>query len=127
MAKAAIKATPLVYVRQLLRDKGREAEEAVTSGLTVEERRLFESFVATDWLPVPFASRVYDLGSRVLYAGDPAPLRRMGREVSRANIRGVYRFMMRGLSESFLLQQTARLWHTYHATGEARTQRIAKN
>jgi Protein of unknown function (DUF2378) len=127
MAKAAIKATPLVLVRQLLRDKSREAEEAVVQHLTAEERHLFESFVATDWLPVPFASKVYDLGSRALYPGDPAPLRRMGREVSSANIRGVYRFMMRALSESFLLQQTARLWRTYHATGEARTERVSKN
>src|SRR5260221_92474 len=127
MSKAALKATPLVLVRQLLRDKGREAEEAVVGNLSAEERRLFESFVATDWLPVPFGSKIYDLGSRGLYAGDPSPLRRMGREVSRANIRGVYRFIMRGLSESFLLQQTARLWRTYHATGDAHTQRIAQN
>src|SRR5262249_19770883 len=109
-----------------VRDKGREAVEAVAGNLAPDERVLFESFVATDWLPVPFASKLYDLGSRFLYAGDPSPLRVLGRVVSTANIRGVYRFLIRGLSESFLLQQTARLWRTYHATGEAETKRVSK-
>lgn len=97
-------------------------EERMMAALDPESRRLWQSFLATDWLDVQVATRFFVTAAPLLYPADPAPVRRLGREAADAHLTGVYRFVVGMLTINQVLRQSASLWSRYHDTGNARTE-----
>jgi len=112
------KGMPLVAVRRWLREAG--VEDRCLSALTPEDQALYRGLVATSWVPVESATRIYVAAAPLLFPGDPAPLRRVGRELAKDNFRGVLRYLMQLMSVEALLGKTALLWKVFHDQGEAR-------
>ncbi|MBX7193652.1 MAG: DUF2378 family protein [Sandaracinaceae bacterium] len=119
------KGVGVVFVRTQLREAGASAERAVTTQLTDEELRTYTTTTASSWVPIEHVARMFDLAAPVLHPGKPLPLRLLGRELARDNLRGVYRVLLRVMSVEFVISQSARLWGTYHRRGAARLVRVA--
>lgn len=118
------KGVGVVFVRTALRRVGASAEARVLEQLSAEERRLYEDVTASQWVPIEFATRLFELAAPIVHPGKPLPLRLMGRDLARDNMNGVYRVFLRVLSPQFILEQTARLWRTYHRHGSSHVEQI---
>jgi len=110
------KGAPLVLIRHWLRSDVASYRRFL-AGLAPRDRDRFESFTASDWVSIDFASSVYTVAAPLLYPGIAAPLRRLGREICKDNISGLFRFVLRTLTVPFLIGQTARVWHSFHVAG----------
>ncbi len=117
------KAMPLVLVRRWVRAKGDAVERALIDGLNEAEQQTYASLVATAWVPVEFATKVYVLAAPVLYPEDPRPLRQLGRDLAKDNFKGVFRFVLRVVSVETLMEKTSTLWRSFHDQGQATLRR----
>ncbi len=109
------KGASLVVVRQSLRTTGREAQ--LLEAFTEDERDRYARTVATDWVPIAFAERVYAVAAPLLYPEAPLPVRALGREIARKHLNGIYKFALRFATVPFVVEQTARLWSMYNSAG----------
>jgi uncharacterized protein (TIGR02265 family) len=116
---AGYKGVGVVWVRQQLRRASPEVQLAVVDALTDAERRTYQECTAGEWVPIELMNRLSSAAAPRLFPGDPDPLRRLGRELARDNLGGVYSFLVRLLTVPFLVEQTTRLWRTYHQAGDA--------
>ena len=124
---AGYKGTPLVHIRQWLRAAPDKAEQRVLDALTPEDRAAYQSVVATAWVPVDVATRIYVAAAPVMHPGEPTPLRTLGRALATEMLGGVFRFLVRLVSVESLMDRTAVLWRNFHDLGTARTVRLADN
>lgn len=115
---------PLVAVRRWVREAGQE--ERLAAALTPQENSIYRSLVATSWVPVEAATRIYVVASPLLYPSDPAPLRRVGRELARDNFRGVFRYLAQLSSVEGLVNKTAFFWRAFHDQGDAVSERAGE-
>ena len=119
------KAVPLVLLRSRVRDAG--VEPRVRDALSDDDRAVYDRFVATDWVDQAFADRLYGVATPLVYGSGPMALRRFGQEAARADLRGVYRVVVRFMTVPALLERAATLWSKYHDRGIARAERQGGN
>jgi hypothetical protein len=124
---AGYKAVGVVFIRTRLRKIAPEAQLAVTAVLNDDERRLYQQCVPGDWVPIELIDKLGNAAAAALYPNAPDPLLHLGRELARDNLGGIYSFLVKLLTVPYLIEQTAKLWRTYHAQGEARSTRIEPN
>ena len=74
---------------------------------------------ATSWLPVEDVSRYFDVAAPLLFPGHPTPLRELGRVGAQHHLRGIYRVLVRVTTVTFVAEQAATIWATYHRAGRA--------
>ena len=125
---AKYKGVPLVFLRRRVRESGLEPEvlEALAAGGSgSDDVRLWERLTATEWVPVDFAERVYEVAIPLVYATDAMPFRRFGIESAEDDLRGVYRFLVRLMTVGALIDKTVTLWRTYHDQGRASSERLS--
>jgi hypothetical protein len=75
--------------------------------------------VATGWAPLDHVEEIYLRAAPVLHPTATDPAFALGVELGHEMLSGVYRFVARVVSVSFLAEQTATLWSRYHDTGVA--------
>jgi hypothetical protein len=122
MSMGAYKGMPLVLVRQWAAQA--RVEGKLYEGLSPEDQRQLRIVMATSWVPVELATRVFLVAAPLLFAADPAPLRRLGRELAADNFRGVFRYVAQLSSVEGLLNRTALFWRAYHDQGQAQAHRV---
>lgn len=118
-SEGGYKGMALVVVRQWVRAADPDAERRLLEALTAEEQRIYASLVATAWVPVEFATSFYVAAAPLLHPKAPRPLLQIGRDLARENLRGVFRFVLRIVSQQMLMEKTASMWRTYHDRGRA--------
>jgi uncharacterized protein (TIGR02265 family) len=116
---AGYKGVGLLFLRKLVRGSPGQVQAAVDHVLTDDERRVVDTCTAGAWVPVELVTKVAVTAAPLLYPGVPDPLFRLGQELARDNLGGIYAYIVRVLTVPFLVQQTARLWRTYHDSGDA--------
>jgi hypothetical protein len=121
------KGTGVVFVRRALAAAGPDATQAVSEGLDEAERALFERTVATDWVPIEFITKLFELAAVALYPGKVGAIRLVGRDLAYDNLSGVYRYIVRVLTIPFVMDQSAKLWHTYHRHGRSEVVRLTSH
>ena len=114
----AYRSAPLVLVRGWLRE-GDGLEARVLERLLPDDRARYGAFTATDWLPLGFASRLYEEAAPLLCTNDPNPVRVLGRRLAGSLAQGVHRYFFRLLTVSFCATNGARAWPLFHRTGRA--------
>ncbi len=113
------KGVGVVFVRNALTNAGGDALARVREGLDEEERTAFDRTMATDWVPIELITKLFVLSAPILFPGKPNPLREVGAELARDNLRGVYRYLVRVMTVPFVIDQAAKLWRSYHKHGSA--------
>jgi hypothetical protein len=116
-----------VFVRTLVRSKGGDVEAKLVAQLTPDELRRYETMTATEWVPIEFATRLFELAAPLVHPGKPQALRLIGQDLAADNLSGVYRYIARVLTVPFLLGQSATFWRSYHRHGTSRLEVIGPN
>jgi hypothetical protein len=111
------KGTGVVFVRKALAAAGPAATLAVNDALDADEQALFARTVATDWVPIEFITKLFELAAVAIHPGKVGAIRLVGRDLAYDNLAGVYRFIVRVLTIPYVMDQSAKLWHTYHRHG----------
>jgi hypothetical protein len=77
---------------------------------------------ASSWYPVSWKRELHRAGSRA--TGEPFLARLMGAEMTRRDLRGIYRIFMRIVSARYVLQAGARIFNTYLRPGQFRVDEV---
>jgi hypothetical protein len=125
MAGSLYKGASLVSLRQML--QGASVEERFLEALGPTDRESYQRLTATDWVPVAFAGRLYATAAPLLYPGQVAPVRLLGRDLARDHLRGIYRTMLRLATVQFVADQTGRLWSVYNGRGTVVVDRVREH
>jgi hypothetical protein len=116
---ALVKATGIGYIKTSLRKADKTAEQALLAQLSEEEIRLFQTHLPVSWVPVEFVSKLYEITVPLMYPGDARGLQRWGRKIANDDFMGIYRILLRIVTISYFIKQTAKLWGTFHKQGKA--------
>jgi hypothetical protein len=117
-----VKASAVVTIRKKLQDAGVSVLAAMESKLTAETLQLFRSSGANNWIPFQVEAEILEASALVLYAGDTTGLRRLGTDVARIQLQGIYRVFVAVASADYVIKRTARIWSTLNDAGTARTE-----
>ncbi|MCD4814569.1 hypothetical protein K8S19_12870 [bacterium] len=123
---ASYKGTGIVFMRSLLQKKG--VEQAFLSSLSEEEKVRYQRTISVSWVAIEIVSAFITKATRVLYPGmsEKQALREFGIELARDNINGIYKIIVKIISLEYFMKQAAKLWQTYHDSGEAHVERIGE-
>lgn len=116
------KGAGVIVIRSQLRSKAENLEGQLLAALNDSERQCHDRLVATDWVPIGFATRYFELAAPLIHGKQPDALRLTGRDLARENLRGTYRHIVRVLSVPTVIAQTARFWDTFHRRGRCRVE-----
>jgi hypothetical protein len=121
------KGTAITFLRSLLSEQPESVQRSFESAPSSEDIEQFRSVLAISNIPIAYATRLYLAAAPALYPDDAVEigLRRIGRALARDNLSGIYRLVLKVLTVSMLIAQCARLWRTYHSTGNASTRRVS--
>ncbi len=119
MTLSRTKGTDVVALRKMFKEKGEAAEKEFLSRLSPAVRDLYQQSLAFQWNAVELQTQLYRAAAEALFPGSPDPLRRLGYEMARRSYSGVYQFLLRIPSTSFVIHQAAKLWNTYFEQGKA--------
>jgi hypothetical protein len=117
--KAASIIDNIVVAREML---GAATLAELVAKLPAETRAIYERrLLPVEWVPVddwmPFSQTLLEF----TFKGDEEPLRRMARKVCERDFNTFYKVILKILvSPDFLLERAAKLWRTYHDSGELR-------
>ncbi len=111
------KGVGVVFVRRAVDALGHDAGRKLRDGLDEDERAQFDRTVATDWVSIELVTKVFELAAPIMHPGKVGAIRLVGQDLARDNLSGVYRYLVRVLTIPFVLDQAAKLWHTYHRHG----------
>lgn len=118
------KGTGVVFMQSLLKRHGSAIEQKFLAQLNAKERDYFRQTLEFHWIPIEIITRFFELAAPLLYPGDTSGLRRIGREMARDHLQGVYRIVLRVVTIEYIIEKAARLWRTYHQVGTTRMERI---
>ncbi len=110
------KATSLVFLRRFLHERTPESAKGLAL-LTDDERQALAETVATEWVGIHFASRVYVAAAAAISDDLVGGLREAGRRIAHDTLGGPYALVMRVMSVAFAVRSSARMWSLYHRVG----------
>jgi len=116
---AKCKGTNIVFLRKVLGAAGTAAESQFLEKLTPAEAESYRTALPVSWLAAETTTRLFEAAAEVLHPGDAQGIRRLGRELARDNLKGIYRALLRMTTISFVVGLSARLWGMYHDQGKA--------
>jgi hypothetical protein len=122
---AGYKGIGVVFLRKAVKAAGGDIEARVRDALTDEERNQFDVTTASTWVPIELITKLFVVASPLLFPADANPVRRAGRALAKDNFKGVYKVRVRVATVQFVADQTAKLWRTYHAAGDASVVTVA--
>ncbi|MFH1810502.1 MAG: hypothetical protein ABIJ09_17305 [Pseudomonadota bacterium] len=117
------KGSTIVYLREQVRIQGEVLEKSLLEGLDAELRALYLETISMSWIDVGLTARLFERAVPLLLSQVADPQQEFGRRQARDQLSGIYRILLRVVSVPMVIQQTARLWSTYHNRGQARALR----
>lgn len=117
------KGSGIVFLRDQVRRRGPALEQTLLERLGASERTLFLETMSMSWVDMAPTARVLETAIPLLLPEAADPLREFGRRQAHEQLSGIYRILLRVVSVPMVIQQTARLWSTYHSHGQARIER----
>jgi hypothetical protein len=113
------KGSGLIIVKRMFTQQPPAVKGSFFASLGPEEKRVIESALATQWLPIEVVGSIFSKAAAALYPGNQRGLEELGRQQALDNLSGMYRPLMRVMTVSFAVQQVAKLWKSYFDEGKA--------
>jgi hypothetical protein len=117
------KATGVAYIRNRIRTETPQLEERFSEQLNEADRSFFENAMPVSWIPVQAGARIYAAAAELLFPSATNPLKDLGRAMALADLRGIYKILLKAATVPMVVKKTASLWRIYHKRGEARSER----
>jgi hypothetical protein len=113
------KASDVLIVKQFICQKSPDAEKVFLEQLSAEADTIYKTVAATSWMPIEAGFEIYAKAAAFLYPQDPKPARRLGYEVNRIQLKGIYKVFIRFASIEYIIKRVSQMWNTYYDAGEA--------
>lgn len=112
------KGTGIAWLREEIEARGPEAEQLMAQTLSAGDYRIYRTAMPISWVSEETATRIYRAAGQALFPNHQDQLFQVGRGMAKANITGIYSFLVQFATIPYLMKQASRLWRTYHDTGE---------
>jgi hypothetical protein len=120
------KGTSMVHLRHLVRSAPASAAARLAKALSPEDALAFEATQTMTWISVDTWARIAAVAAPLVFPDEPDPLHALGRDNARHDLNGVYKILVRMMTVPFVVEQSAKLWRTYHSSGEGQCYRIGE-
>jgi hypothetical protein len=124
---ANVKATDIVIIREMLKDKGNDYINALASTLKPETFKILNTTLSINWVPLKIEAEIIQETSKLLFPNDPRPLFRMGHKVAGKQFTGIYKLFLRIPSVSFIIKNISATYKTMNDKGSARIDGLTSN
>jgi hypothetical protein len=118
-----------LFCLKMAKDFGKETK--FLSLLADEDKTALKTCLPISWMPIEFWSRCLCAAANAI-SGDTLTeietgLNKIGKEMAKDNLRGIYAVLARILTIPYLIGQSSKLWAQYHDTGHAWTEQVSLN
>jgi hypothetical protein len=124
---ANVKATDIVIIRDMLKDKGDEYINTLASVLKPETFNILKTALSINWVPYETEAEILQEVSKLFFPNDPRPLFKLGYTVAGKQFTGVYKFFLRIPSVGFIIKNISSTYKTMNDKGSARVDGLTSN
>jgi hypothetical protein len=124
---ANVKATDIVIIREMLKEKGDNAIDALASVLKPDTFKTLKTALSINWVPLEIEAEILQEVSRLFFPNDPRPLFKLGYTVAGKQFTGVYKFFLRIPSVGFIIKNISATFKTMNDKGAARVDGLTSN
>jgi hypothetical protein len=117
-----LKATDIVTLRKILREKGADPERVVVERLSPEAKTAYENVLATSWISQAVEKEIMESCLRELFPGEPQGFRLLGKLLAQHNLTGVYKVFLRIPTIEFIMKRVGDLWRMFFQIGSAKVE-----
>jgi uncharacterized protein (TIGR02265 family) len=119
------KASDIVTLRAICSGRGTEA--GLLAALSPEAQRVYRTVAASAWIALPIAFEIYSQAALRMYPTEHEPERRLGREIGRIQMTGIYKVFLRIATPEFLVRRVTHLWRTFYDCGQAGIEALTRD
>lgn len=125
---AGYKGTGIVCLKKAISQAGADKEKVLLALLNEEERKVWETVLAFQWIPIEVANKFAIYGSKVLHPDKSLNdgLYAMGIERAKSDVNKVYRLIFKIVNIDTILKKATSIWKTIHQAGECTSEVIEK-
>lgn len=113
------KGVGIMFIKEQLKARGPEFEKEFLNRLSPGDQDMFVNCLAFTWIPIEKAAKFYELAAQVLYPGESRGLVKIGKELAKNNLGGVYKLLVMIATIPYVVKQAAQFWKAYHEAGLA--------
>lgn len=124
---ANVKATDIIIIREMFKEKGDKEINALAPVLKPATLKTLQSVLALSWVPLEVEAEILQETSKLFFSADPRPLYRLGYKVAGKNFTGIYKFFLRIPSASYIIKNISSTYNTMMDTGNARIDAYTDN
>lgn len=115
---ANYKGTNLELLRNMLKDKGPEAEAAFYGKLTPEETALFKSILPFSWVPLEKAANFFSISAPILFPHASNGMIEIGKFHALHNFKGIFRAILTLSTPAFAIEKSPIFWRIHYDAGK---------
>lgn len=111
-----------MLMRTLIQDQGPEFVRRFKEKLHPKERERLDTSMPVSWIDlkdIPDQGDLITVAAEMFFPGQPDGVQKVAAMLAKAGLNGIYKVFLMIPSVEFVVQRTAKLWHTYNDTGEA--------
>lgn len=117
---ANVKASDIVIIRDMLKEKGDQDINALASALKPDVFKTLKSVLSVNWVPLEVEAEILQEVSKLFFPNDPRPLFKLGYTVAGKQFTGIYKLFLRIPSVSFIIKNMSSTWNTMNDKGVVR-------
>ncbi|MBN1596360.1 hypothetical protein JW933_10580 [candidate division FCPU426 bacterium] len=118
------KGSTIVVLKKLIQKTKPDQEQALVQSLSPPARIIYESAMASGWVPMEKESEIILAGARLFFPQNPEKLYDMSKLIAKHSFQGLYKAFLRIPSLPFVLKALAVLWRTFYKKGDASHQSL---
>lgn len=124
---ANVKATDIVIIREMLKEKGDEDINALASALKPETFKILKTTLSVNWVPLEIEAEILQEASKLFFPNDLRPLFKLGHKVAGKQFTGIYKLFLRIPSVGFVIKNASATWNTMNDKGTVRVDGLTSN
>jgi len=124
---ANVKASDIVIIRNMLKEKGDDEINALASVLKPEIFKILKTTLSVNWIPIEIEAEILQEASKLFFPNDPRPLFKLGYAVAGKQFTGIYKFFLRIPSVGFIIKNASATWNTMNDKGTVRVDGLTSN
>lgn len=124
---ANVKASDIVIIRDMLKEKGDRDINTLASALKPEVFKTLKSVLSVNWVPLEVEADILQETAKLFFPNDPRPLFKLGYTVAGKQFTGIYKLFLRIPSVSFIIKNMSSTWNTMNDKGVVRVDGLSSN
>ena len=119
--------TDIVYLREILKERGPDIERAFLSNLPEDLKSLYMNASYSTWTPTSRCMKVLDAAAETFFPEDPERYFKNGKTIANRVFSGIHRIFIRVTNVDFIFKRAPNVWRAYHDEGKVTINYITDN